>query len=171
MPATAELQRWFSVAGHTCAVIDAQALPQIAEVLPRAGLKEWGRLERGAIALDAAQAWCVELEPDHEFSHWLLAGDGAKVADWGVLVYSDAPFRSVREHLRGLLEAQMPTRERVPLRWHKPAVMRTLLPLCNASQLDQIFGPIACFVLPGRTGSSWLRSIGGVLDIQAGPAA
>lgn len=171
MNATAELHRWFSVADHTFAVIDAQALPQIAELLPGAGLKEWGRLERGAVALDAAQAWCVELEPEHAFSHWLLAGDGAEVADWGVLAFSDAPYRRVREHLRGLLEAQLPSRERVPLRWHKPAVMRALLPLCSASQLDQVFGPISCFALPGQNGSSsWLRTIGGVLDVQAGPA-
>jgi len=164
-PAT-ELQHWFSVARHTYAVIDAQALPQIAEMLPAAGLAEWGRLERGGIAADSAQAWCVQLDPAQPFSEWLLAGDGAQVEDWGLLAFSDAPFRRVREHLRGLLEAQLPGRERVPLRWHKPAVMRVLLPLCAGSQLEQIFGPVSCFALPGANGCTWLRAIGGVLDAR-----
>jgi hypothetical protein len=171
-----ELQRWFGVARHTYAVVDAQALPQIGDMLPAAGLglTEWSRLQRGGAALEAAQAWCVQLEPAHAFSHWLLAGEGARVEDWGVLAFSDAPFRPVREHLRGLLEAQLPGRERVALRWYKPMLMRALLPLCAPSQLEQVFGPLTAFALPdasGATGGTWLRMLGGALDVQLAAAA
>ena len=175
MSANPELRAWFSAARQTYAVIDAQALPQIAEMLPAAGLglSEWGRLQRGGVALDAALAWCVQLEPAHAFSQWLLDGEGARVEDWGVLAFSDAPFRPVREHLRGLLEVQLPGRERVALRWYQPIVMRTLLPLCAPSQLEQIFGPVSAFALPDAsfaTAGTWLRQLGGTLDTQVMPA-
>ena len=90
-----------------------------------------------------------------------------------MLAFSDAPFRPVREHLRGLLEVQLPARERVALRWYKPIVMRTLLPLCAPSQLDQVFGPVSAFALPdasGATAGTWLRQLGGALDSQVMPA-
>ena len=144
-----ELRGWFALAHNTYAVIDAQAVPKLAGMLAEAGLAEWGPLQRGGVAADAAEAWCVELTTQASFTQWLLAGEGAALDDWGTLVFSDLRFRPVREHLRGLLEVQLPRRERVGLQWYRPAVMRALLPLCSPPQLAEFFGPVRGFALPG----------------------
>ena len=163
-----ELRSWFVVARHAYAIIDTQAVPQVEAILTSAGAAEWGRLARGAAPADGAEAWCVELTPELAFSRWLLAGDGTMLEDWGVLAFSEQPFREVRNHLRDLLEVQLPRGERVAFRWYRPPALRALLPLCSAPQLTEVFGPVTAFALhDGDRGSwVWLRLIGGRLDTQ-----
>lgn len=141
----AELHGWFAMARHTYAVIDSQAVPQVESMLSNAGAPEWGRLRRGGGVAQDNVAWCVRLTPDLELSRWLIAGEATHLEDWGVLAASDAPFRVVRDHFRSLMEAQLPNRERIALRWYKPQVMRTLLPLCSQTQLGAFFGPVGAF--------------------------
>lgn len=160
------LQAWFHVARHTYAIVDAQTLPQIVPMLSDSGLVDWGRLHPGAAATDGAEAWCLRLTPELPLSHWLLAGEGAGIADWGVIACSDASFREVRQHLRGLLEVQMPRGERVALRWYRPPVLHTLLPLCSASQLTRFFGPVRAFATVDGERWRWLRQTNGKLDEQ-----
>ncbi len=164
-----DLQPWFTAARNTYAIVNAQVVPQIQTLLGEAGPAEWGRLSRGAATADGAEAWCVQLTPDLPFSAWLLTGAGAALDDWGVLACSDAPFRDVHQHLRQQLEAQLPRGERIALRWYRPLVLRTLLPLCAPSQLAGFFGPVRAFAFaeagPARSWR-WLRQIGGQLDTQ-----
>lgn len=163
---TADLQGWFHMARHTYAIVDAQTLPQIETMLNDSGLADWGRLPPGAATNDGAEAWCLQLTPELSLSHWLLAGEGADIENWGVIVCSDAPFREVRQHLRGLLEAQLPRGERVALRWYRPQVLRALLPLCSTSQLSHFFGPVQSFAFPDGENWCWLQQIDGRLDMR-----
>src|SRR4051812_46635418 len=93
----AELQAWFTVAAHSYAVIDRQAVPRIEAMLAEQGAGEhaveWDRLARGGTPGEGADGWCVQLTPQLPLSRWLLAGEGARVEDWGVLVFSKAAFR------------------------------------------------------------------------------
>ena len=166
MPAGADpaaLHTWFSPASHTYAVVDARAAPAVADLLASDGLV-WSHLARGAVPAEAAEAWCVELAPHQALAQWLLAGPGTALGEWGVLVYSDAPFRAVRDHLREHLQARLPQGQRVSLRWWRPPVLRALLPLCSAGQLQDFFGPVTAWALPGPQGWTLLRAIGGQLD-------
>ncbi len=158
-----ELHAWFSPARHAYAVVDARAAPPVAALLAAETLA-WSHLPRGALPAEGADAWCAELAPQQPLAQWLLAGPGTALGDWGVLVYSDAPFRPVRDHLRGHLQARLPQGERALLRWWRPQVLRTLLPLCSAGQLHDFFGPVSAFAAPGPDGWTMLRLIGGQLD-------
>lgn len=158
----AELRGWFAMARHTYAVIDSQTVPQVESMLSNAGAPEWGRLRRGGGVAQHNEAWCVQLTPDLELSRWLIAGEENRLEDWGVIAASDAPFRVVRDHFRSLMEAQLPTRERVALHWYKPQVMRALLPLCSQMQLGEFFGPVGAFAMMQL--GSWTRLQ--VLDAQ-----
>ena len=161
-----DTRAWFHGARYTYAVIDGLALPQADAMLDAAGTAEWGRLPRGAPPYDAVDAWLVQLAPDLHLSHWLLLGDGARVANWGAIVSSDAPFREVRQHLRGLMEAQLPSGQNMVLRWYRPLVLRTLLPLCSPSQLLEFFGPVRAFAVMSGNEWHWLRQLGGKLDLH-----
>lgn len=161
-----DTRAWFHGARHTYAVIDGQALPRAEAMLDAAGTAEWGRLPRGAPPFDTVDAWLVQLAPDLPLSHWLLLGDGARVANWGAIISSDAPFREVRPHLRSLMEAQLPNGQSMVLRWYRPPVLRTLLPLCSPSQLLDFFGPVRAFAVMTGTEWHWLRQLGGKLDLH-----
>ena len=169
---TTDLHTWFTPARHTYAVVDARTAPQVGEMLTTSvDGQAWSHLPRGAQPADGAQAWCAQLAPERPLAQWLLAGPGAALGAWGVLVYSDAPFRPVRDHLRSHLEARMPQGERVALRWWRPAVLRALLPLCSGGQLHDFFGPVTAFAAPGPQGWTWWRQIGGQLDQRGAPRA
>lgn len=166
-----DLHAWFTPARHAYAVVDARTAPQVGALLAAAtNGPAWSHLPRGAQPAEGAQVWCAELAAEQPLARWLLAGPGTALADWGVLVYSDAPFRPVRDHLRDHLQARMPQGERVALRWWHPAVLRALLPLCSGGQLQDFFGPVTAFAAPGAQGWTWWRQIGGQLDQRVAPA-
>jgi hypothetical protein len=69
---------------------------------------------------------------------------------WGVFFNSDAPFASVRQHLRRFLTVQNEEGSSLYFRFYDPRVLRTFLPTCTPEESADFFGPVSRFVSEGE---------------------
>lgn len=114
-------------------------------------------LYRGQLEPDTATVapYLVRLEPDAEFTQWVM-GEGWGV-HWGVFVLSAADLRTLRNHFREFLRVELPDRRQVLFRFYDPRVLRCFLPSCNAEELAKFFGPVQALVAEGESPELGLR--------------
>jgi len=162
---------WAREGSRVHAVIDGLVVPGIEGKLKNAKLAGWDCLQRGALSADEAERapYLAELGEGSPFTDWLLGEACGAYPGWGVLCISMKPLLPVREHCRTIGEVNLPDGERRPWRWYDPEVLRAILPLLLAGQLDEIFGLGQTFVIPATDAWTWLSMEQGVLAIDTRP--
>ena len=73
---------------------------------------------------------------------------------WGIFLWSLTSPTRLREHFRRLTIVQTQTSQRLLFRFYDPRVLREFLPMCDADQLREVFGPVQRYSaeLAGGTG-------------------
>jgi hypothetical protein len=61
---------------------------------------------------------------------------------WGIFLWSLSSPTRLREHFRRLTIVQTVTSHRLLFRFYDPRVLREFLPMCDADQLREMFGPV-----------------------------
>ena len=128
------------------AVLDGASVPdlltQLYELEP-----EFECLYRGELEPDIAEVapYLVCLDPDSEFTRWLLAEGWGQ--HWGVFASSDADMRALRRHFRTFLIVYDPDGKPLYFRYYDPRVLRLYLPTCNDAELQTVFGPVVSYLL------------------------
>ncbi len=168
--ATAQIRSalWNRPEARVHAVIDGGVVPGLPLRLQAAQTVGWDCLQRGALSPDAAAsaAYVVELQPDAEFTRWLVDEACAAFDGWGVLMTTSRPLLALREHSRDLAEVRVPDGRRRPWRWWDHELLALLLPGLAPSQLDAFFAAGQQLVVPGAHRWTWWQKRDGVLDRQ-----
>ena len=99
--------------------------------------------------------YVVTLEAGTEFAEWVLAKGWGK--HWGVFALSERDGRTMRQHFRKFVKVESPEGKPLYFRFYDPRVLRTFLPTCNAAELAELFGPVACYVMEGEEAATVLR--------------
>ena len=138
------------------AVLDGASVP---ELLGR--LDQWQPnfecLYRGQLAPDLAAAapYLIQLEPEGEFTEWLLSkGWGGH---WGVLAASEADLQTLRQHFRRFLTVYDESGKPLLFRYYDPRVLRIYLPSCAPEEVTAFFGPVKSYVMEGEQPDEILR--------------
>jgi hypothetical protein len=142
---------WADGGLHVHAVMMGARVPDLPGRLAAADLVDWDCLLPGALAPDVQQRapYLARLKADSPFTDWLLFEAGAELGEWGVLVRSPGRLTVLRNHLRGLLEAQVPGGQRIAFDWMDPPLLQAVLPLFGSAELAAFFGPVQSLVVPG----------------------
>lgn len=137
------------------AVVMGSRIPDLASRLATADLHDHDCLLPGALEPEQRRSapYLLQLKKDAEFSDWLLFEAPEALAEWGVVVRSSARMTQLRNHLRGHLQARLPTGQEIALDWMDPEILVALLTHGDPMQLRQFFGPVTSFTIPGRR--SW----------------
>lgn len=150
--ATTEELLWPDEESIAYVVLDGANTPDLLDKLYDEAGPEFECLYAGDLEPDIAEVapYLARLEPESEFSKWVLSGWGES---WGihVVVPSEMELPEVRRHLRKLNMVYGPGGKPLLFRWYDPRVLRIMLPTCNRDQLEEIFGPVKKFVLEGET--------------------
>jgi len=170
-PAQLRASLWARQGVRVHAVIDGLVVPGIAEKLKGAKLAGWDCLQRGALSAEAAERapYLAELSEASPFTDWLLAEATSTYPGWGLLLISTQPLLRVREHCRTISEVILPDGDRRPWRWYDPEVLRAMLPMLLAGQLDEVFGLGQEIVMPAADAWTWLSMQEGVLATDTRP--
>ena len=146
---------WSDPKQQVYAVTMGSRLPQLAERLAtelKAGrLQDFDCLLPGALPplVRAKAPYLVQLKAQSGFSDWVLFEAAAALGEWGVLLRSEATLMPLRAHARTLLQAHTPDGQQIALDWMDPQILRALLPLFAARELEAFMGPVSSWVLPG----------------------
>jgi hypothetical protein len=95
-----------------------------------------------------AGPYLVDLDPDEEFTHYLLRDGWDR--HWAIFFRSDSRIQRLRRHFRDLLVVRDEKGQRLMFRYYDPRVLRTYLPTCLPGELRQIFGPVDVYIVPGE---------------------
>ena len=90
------------------------------------------------------------LQPESLFTDWLLQQAASDFGDWGVLMRSDRNFLGLRSHCRALCKARLGSGQEITLDWMDPPVLRALLPLASADQIETMLAPLQSLVIVGH---------------------
>jgi Domain of unknown function (DUF4123) len=114
-------------------------------------------LFKGDLTADMAEVapYLVKIEPDSEFTAWLIGQGWGK--HWGVYALTHADLRATDRHLRSLLLVFDESGRPLRFRYYDPRVLRTYLPTCTAEELGAVFGPIGTFLVEEEDTSTVLR--------------
>ena len=126
------------------AILDCARDPKIYRALLESKL-EFRCLYSGKLPreLEMVAPHLVELSPTNRLiGRWLDEGWGQA---WGVFLKID-DAANLRHHLRKFLKVQDEDGRRLVFRYYDPRVLQAFLPTCTPDELQQIFGPIRCFV-------------------------
>ncbi|MFG6413066.1 DUF4123 domain-containing protein [Roseateles sp. DC23W] len=168
--ATAQIRPalWNQPDARVHAVIDGGIVAGLPARLQAARAVGWDCLQRGAMSPDAAAraAYIVELQPESDFTTWLVGEACTAYEGWGVLMTSSRPLLAMREHSRDLAEVRGPDGRRRPWRWWDHELLALLLPGLAPSQLDGFFAAGQQLVEPGAKRWTWWQLRSGVLDRQ-----
>lgn len=137
---------WFAVLD---AAQEASAPQQAAEAGMQVRCLYEG--EAGALVANVAPH-LTTFDVSGEFANWLFPRWDRNV---GILLQAQATFDEVRKHLRKFLIVKGPDgKTQYRLRYYDPRVLRAFLPVCTHDELNEFFGPIACFYAAGPLGLS-----------------
>lgn len=141
---------------NTYAVLDGAQIP---DLLPRLHEQrpEYECLYRGELAPDIAEVapYLVQLEPDADFTRWLLEHGWGH--NWGIYATSASDLRAMRRHFRTFLIVHDEEGKPLYFRYYDPRVLRVYLPTCNAAEMSKIFGSINCYTLEDENPGVALR--------------
>jgi hypothetical protein len=137
---------WEHKAAHYC-LFPGELEPDMAEVAP----------------------YVVELGRDAKFTEWLLSEGWGN--HWGIFAVSPADLRTVRGHFRMLVEACDEEGTPMIFRYYDPRVFRVYMPTCDGDQCEEMFGPVALYLLEDEDPHAMLRYAldGGELATQQVP--
>jgi len=143
-------------AANVYAVLDGASVPGLLEQLYELE-PEHECLYRGELQPDVAEVapYLVCLEPDSEFTRWLVAEGWGQ--HWGVFVSSDADMRVLRRHFRTFLVVYDPEGKPLYFRYYDPRVLRLYMPTCNEQELQIVFGPVVSYLLEDEDPHKLLR--------------
>ena len=128
------------------AILDGASVPGLLPRLaPHAG--EYECLYRGDMTPDLAAAapYLVSLKDDSELTDWIIAQGWGR--HWGVFVLGDSALPVMRRHFRSFLIVHTAEGKPLYFRYYDPRVLRVHLPMCNAEELQSIFGPATAFLM------------------------
>ena len=133
-------------------VLDGANVPGLLDKLYDEAGPEFECLYAGDLEPDIAEVapYLAKLEPESEFSKWVLSGWGES---WGIyaVVSDEMELPEVRRHFRKLNMVYGPDAKPLLFRYYDPRVLRIMLPTCNSDQLEEMFGPVKKFVVEGET--------------------
>ncbi|HEY0077407.1 MAG TPA: DUF4123 domain-containing protein [Pyrinomonadaceae bacterium] len=129
-----------------------ELLPKLYDMHP-----EFECLYRGELKPDIAEVapYLVRLEPDSDFTHWVVERGWGK--HWGIFVAADADMRTMRRHFRTFLIVYDDTGKPLYFRYYDPRVLRLYLPTCNEEELRAVFGPVSSYMLEDESPATMLR--------------
>ncbi|MFV3126332.1 DUF4123 domain-containing protein [Niveispirillum sp. KHB5.9] len=130
---------------HTHAVIDGAACPNLLDQIDREQ-PDHVCLYRGELEAPVAHVapWLVRLEPESEFSRWLLGEGWGR--GWFSLTMGIQPLHALRSQFRRLLLVKLPDGRIVYFRFYDPRVLRLYLRECGGEEATAILGMQAAFV-------------------------
>lgn len=91
--------------------------------------------------------WLVRLSRDAPLTRELV--EDAWGHSWGVFLRAPVGLDALHRHLRRLLRVKTEQGRTMLFRYYDPRVLRVFLPTCTAAEVEQVFGPVASFVLEG----------------------
>jgi hypothetical protein len=114
-------------------------------------------LYAGALApeIEVVAPYVVQLDYNDKLTKELLNEGWGN--SWGIYLRADSTLDRIRRHLRTLLTVQDHSGKRLLFRYYDPRVLRVYLPTCVAEELRAVFGPIECFWMEDRAGTSLLE--------------
>ncbi len=160
-PTSIDQLRTASRAGTLYAVLDACDAPAVPILAEGLGAERCVSLYRG----DAEETyWDIAPYLAHvntdELFEWIVAFSASK--SWGILLVTDRPMDSVRQHLRRFLKVLDPNGEKMYFRFYDPNVLEVFLPTCSAEQLADFRGPLHHFaLLSEEKGARLIKFAGG----------
>jgi hypothetical protein len=127
------------------ALLDAARDEQVLDLLEKSG-EEYECLYEGAPAEELAVVapYLVRLPPQSKLLDTLVREGWGK--SWGVYLTSQQPLKEVRKHFRHFLKVESEGEEYL-FRFYDPRVLRAFLPVCNAEETRQFFGPVDCYLM------------------------
>jgi hypothetical protein len=144
-------RRWVKV----CAVLDGARDERIFRAVESTNLDKCclyaGRL---APIIQEVAPHLVVLERDDKFTHKIIEEGWGQ--SWGVFLRTEAPFPTLRRHLRTFLKVKDHTGRNLVFRWYDPRVMRVYLPTCLPDELRAVFGPVDAYYMEGKSSSQML---------------
>jgi hypothetical protein len=138
------------------AILDGASIPDLRETL-FAHQKESVCLHGGDLEpdMEAVSAYLVELEPEEKFTSWVLERGWGN--HWGIFAVSEEDLRTMRGHFRSLVIVYDADGTPMYFRFYDPRVLQKFLPTCKASELGQLFGPVASYFVESEDGQAALR--------------
>lgn len=138
------------------AVLDGASVPGLLENFYRYEL-DYVCLYRGDLEPDMAEVapYLVRLEPDSEFTDWVIGQGWGK--HWGIFALSDADIQAMRRHFRRFLIVHDSHGKPLLFRYYDPRVLRVYLPTCNTEEMVTIFGPVVSYILEDKNPTTVLH--------------
>lgn len=147
---------WADPSLQVYALILGRNVPDLAKKLADTDaareLGSYDCLWPGALAPEQRRQapFLVVLKQDSLFTDWLLQKAATDFGDWGVLMRSDRNFLGLRSHCRALCKARLGSGQEIALDWMDPPVLRALLPLASADQVEAMLAPLHSLVIVGH---------------------
>jgi hypothetical protein len=105
--------------------------------------------------LQQVAPYLVQLEKEDYFTANLVLNGWED--HWGIYFSASAQIENLHHHLRRFLTVVDETGKQLVFRYYDPRVLRVFLPTCNSSELNEMFGPVEEFIVPGQESSTLLR--------------
>lgn len=141
-------------AAETYAVLDGARDRRIEGLLMVWGLEQECLYGSGIEPdLRNAAPWLVRLDPAAETSAVLLRAAWGQA--WGIFAVAPPGTGMGRaaRHFRRLTRVLDAAGQVMLFRFHDPRVLRAFIPICDAAQRAELFGPVARYVVEGPDGA------------------
>jgi hypothetical protein len=147
------------------ALLDAARDPRVLELL-RVARQPYQSLYEGPPAETLADfaPYLVDLSSPSPLLEILLAEGWGR--SWGIYLTCRQSFLAVRKHFRRFLFVQMEDHKDHYFRFYDPRVLRSFLPVCTPEQVQQLFGPVAAFLVEAAKSATLLRFTGRPLGLH-----
>lgn len=171
-PAQVKAALWADASLQVYALILGRNVPDLAKKLADTDaareLGSYDCLWPGALAPEQRRQapYLVVLKQDSPFTDWLLQRAATDFGDWGVLMRSDRNFLGLRSHCRALCKARLGSGHEIALDWMDPPVLRALLPLASADQVETMLAPLQSLVIVGQAGWTFCTQQFGRLQME-----
>ncbi len=138
------------------AILDAARDPKILPLLRDSGESYQALYEVEEVdESEEIAPYLVRLPPDSDFLGTLSRE--APGHNWGVYLTCDLPMNQIAQHLRRRLTVRLPNGDEVLFRYYDPRILSVYLPLNDASEVREFFGPIQSYLVEGETPSEYWR--------------
>jgi hypothetical protein len=145
-------RRWVKV----CVVLDGARDQRIFRAVDSTNLEKCclyaGRLSP---IIQEVAPYLVILERDDKFTRQIIEEGWGN--SWGIFLRTEAPFPTLRRHLRTFLMVMDHNGRNLVFRWYDPRVMRVYLPTCLPDELRTVFGPVDAFHMEGKDPAQMLN--------------
>jgi pSer/pThr/pTyr-binding forkhead associated (FHA) protein len=138
------------------AILDAAKDPKVLEILqnyeePNQSLYEGAQGE----ALAQFGPYLVELSSNSALTETLVREGWGK--NWGIFLTSTKGFKETRRHFRHFLLVQTEDGRELYFRFYDPRVLRIFLPTCTPQEINEMFGPVHCFLMEAEEPTSLIH--------------